>query len=118
MPHVVLEQTPPLRQVFEVLRPETLKDETRILKLGEGYLNAAGSCALIEALAIEAGRQQSFFIQLAQKPASLTVRLLPLTDPDKTAGVKTLLALVARQVRQAEPTVCYGKTNLQDFLLP
>jgi len=54
---------------------------------------------------------------LSQKKTSLTVRLLPLTDPEKTPGVKTILALVARQIRDSNPNVIYGKNNLQDFLM-
>jgi hypothetical protein len=60
---------------------------------------------------------QRFFVELSQKKASLTVRLLPLTDPAKTPGVKMLMAIVTRQIKDSNPNVSYGKTNLHDFLL-
>jgi hypothetical protein len=58
-----------------------------------------------------------FFVELSQKKKSLTVRLLPLTDPAKTPGVKMIMAMIAKQIKDFNPTVIYGKANLQDFLL-
>jgi len=48
---------------------------------------------------------------------SLTVRLLPMTDPEKTDGVKTIMAIVAKQIKDSDVNITYGKTNLQDFLI-
>lgn len=118
MPHVVLEQAQLSPQLFQALEPLTLKTDNGILKLGDRYINAAGNSALIEALAIENSTNQSFFIQLSQKKDSLTVRLLPLTDPEKSPGVKMLMARVAKQIKDSNSTITYGKTNLDDYLLP
>ena len=118
MPHVVLEQVQSTLQAFQAIEPLTLKTETGILKLGDKYINAAETIVLIEALAIESGKKQNFFIQLSQKKTSITVRLLPLTDPEKTPGVKILMAKVAKQIKDTHSTISYGKTNLQDYLLP
>lgn len=118
MPHVVLEQAQLTPQLFQTLEPLTLKTDSGILKLGDKYINAAGTIALIESLAIENSQNQSFFIQLSQKKNSITVRLLPLTDPEKSPGVKTLMARVAKQIKDSHAAISYGKTNLQDYLLP
>ncbi|MCW8860183.1 MAG: hypothetical protein OQK50_01085 [Deltaproteobacteria bacterium] len=118
MPHVVLEQAQSIPQAFQAIEPLALKTDTGILKLGDKYINAAENSVLIEALAIEQGKNQSFFIQLSQKPSSITVRLLPLTDPEKSPGVKLLMARVAKQIKDSNPAIIYGKTNLQDYLLP
>ena len=117
MPHVVLEQAQLTPELFQKIEPLTLKTDTGILKLGEKYINAAGTIVLIESLAIEGSINQSFFIQLSQKKTSITVRLLPLTDPEKSPGVKTLMARVAKQIKDSSATISYGKTNLQDYLL-
>jgi hypothetical protein len=117
MPHVVLENTPSTLHAFQAIEPLTLKIDTGILKLGDKYINAAETSVLIEALAIEQGENQNFFIQLSQKKTSLTVRLLPLTDPEKSPGVKILMATVAKQIKDSNPAISYGKTNLQDYLL-
>lgn len=118
MPHIVLEQAPSTLQAFQAIEPLTLKTDTGILKLGEKYINAAETSVLIEALAIEQDKRQSFFIQLSQKATSITVRLLPLTDPEKSPGVKILMARVAKQIKDSNPAISYGKTNLQDYVLP
>jgi len=117
MPHVVLEHAQSTLHAFQAIEPITLKIDTGILKLGDKYINAAETIVLIEALAIEQGKTQNFFIQLSQKQANLTVRLLPLTDPEKSPGVKILMATVAKQIKDSNPAISYGKTNLQDYLL-
>lgn len=118
MPHIVLEQALSILQAFQAIEPLTLKTETGILKLGDKYINAAETTVLIEALAIEKDKRQNFFIQLSQKSTSITVRLLPLTDPEKSPGVKTLMARVAKQIKDINPAISYGKTNLQDYVIP
>ncbi len=65
---------------------------------------------------VEQGRAQSFFVQLSQKDRQITVRLLPATDPEKTLGVKRVMALIAKQLREAAVGSRFGKTNLQEFL--
>jgi len=117
MPHVVLEQAKLTPELFQTLEPLTLKTDTGILKLGEKYINATGTIVLIEALAVENSKKQSFFIQLSQKNTSMTVRLLPQTDPEKTPGVKILMARAAKQIKDSSVAISYGKTNLQDYLL-
>lgn len=116
MPHIVLEQAKLTPELFQMIEPLTLKTDTGILKLGEKYMNAAGNIVLIDSLALENSKKQVFFIQLSQKNTSLTVRLLPITDPEKTHGVKVLMARVAKQIKDSSATISYGKTNLQDYL--
>jgi hypothetical protein len=71
---------------------------------------------LIEAIAIEDGPPQRFFIQASLKDNRTTVRIYPGTDPVKTAGVKKLLAIVAKLMRDQHPDIDYGATNLKEFL--
>lgn len=117
MPHVVLEQINSAKEAFDSITTFAERIDAGVLKVTDKFLNADQNTALVEALAIENGVNQSFFVQLSQKKTSLTVRLLPLTDPDKTQGVKTIMAMIARQIKDANPKVSYGKTNLQDFLM-
>ena len=117
MPHVVLENINSVREVLESIVPFTTKIDSGILKVTDTYINSGQNKVLVKSLAIENNKNQSFFVELSQKKASLTVRLLPLTDPAKTPGVKTIMAMIAKQIKDSNPDVCYGKTNLQDFLL-
>jgi len=117
MPHVVLENINSVAEVLESVVPFTTKIDGGILKVTDTYINSGQNKVLVESLAIEDNHNQNFFVELSQKKASLTVRLLPLTDPAKTPGVKMIMATVAKQIKDSHPEVCYGKTNLQDFLL-
>ena len=117
MPHVVLENINSAKVALDSVVLFTTRIEGGLLKVTDKYLNSGQNKALVESLAIENNNNQSFFVELSQKKASLTVRLLPCTDPAKTAGVKMIMAMVAKQIKEANPDVCYGKTNLQDFLL-
>lgn len=88
-----------------------------MLKVMYKFINSTEQTVLIEALAIENGKNQNFFVQLSQKKSSLTVRLLPLTDPEKTNGVKSIMALIAKQIKDSNANIVYGKNNLEDFLI-
>ncbi len=116
MPHVVIENAPDLAGVFRGLAPFAERADEQILRLADLYLNRAGRTALLECVVIDKGVAVSFFVLLAQREDQLTVRLYPLTDPEKTEGVKRLLALIAVRVRDLAPASRFGKTNLQDYL--
>lgn len=117
MPHIVLENINSTKNGFDAVESFAKKIDGGILKVLDKYINADEQSALIESLAIENGKNQTFFVQLSQKKSTLTVRLLPLTDPQKTDGVKTIMAMIAKQIKDTDDSVAYGKNNLQDFLL-
>ena len=109
MPHIVLENINSTKAAFDAVQPFANKIEGGILKVVDKYINASEQSALIESLAIENGTNQNFFVQLSQKKSSLTVRLFPLTDPEKTNGVKRIMATIAQQIKATESTIEYGK---------
>ncbi len=117
MPHIVLEKINSTKAAFDAVQLFTNKIDGGILKVVDKYINVSEQSALIESLAIENGVNQSFFVQLSQKKTSLTVRLLPLTDPEKTKGVKLIMASIAKQIKDIDSIVEYGKTNLVEFLI-
>lgn len=117
MPHIVLEKINTTEEAYEKVELFSQKIDGGILKVMDKYINYTKQTALIEALAIENGKNQNFFIQLSQKKSSITVRLLPLTDPEKTNGVKTIMAIIAKQIKDANTDITYGKNNLEDFLI-
>ena len=117
MPHVVLENINSVTEVLKSIVPFATRIDGGILKVTDRYINSGQNKVLVESLAIENNKNQSFFVELSRKKTSLTVRLLPLTDPAKTPGVKMIMATLAKQIKDSNPAVSYGKTNLQDFLL-
>jgi len=116
MPHVVIEEALDLGGACQALQLATVRSGDDILRVVDVFLNRSGRTALVDCVVVEGGRSQTFFVQLAQKGRQITVRLLPATDPEKTAGVRRLMALVARQVHEAAAGSRYGKTNLEEFL--
>ncbi|HQV11417.1 MAG TPA: hypothetical protein PKW52_08750 [Nitrospira sp.] len=116
MPHVVVEGAGDLQALYQKFVPILQRAEQEILKVQEFYLAKSGREALLDAVVIEQGVARSFFIQLKQHEATMTVRLLPATDPEKTPAVKKTMALVAKFIRTVWPESRYGKTNVQEFL--
>ena len=117
MPHIVLEKTKNIKDCYDAIEPMMHQLEKGILKITEKYINEKKNSALIESITVEEGKTQSFFIQLSSKGDAVTVRLLPLTDPKKTKGVKILMGLIAKTIKDSNNEISYGKTNLQDFLI-
>lgn len=118
MPHVVVEGAGDFQALYDNFSPILQRAEQEILKVREFYLARSGREALLDAVVIEQGVARSFFIQLKQHETTITLRLLPATDPEKTPAVKRAMALVAKFIRAVCPASRYGKTNLQEFLEP
>ena len=118
MPHIVVEGPASVDRFFQQFQPILDRSDARILKARDVFINPGRRSALVESTVIEEGRTRGFFVHLSQGEGAVTVRLLPATDPEKTDGVKRLLALIARQVLLQDPACKYGKTNLQPFLIP
>jgi hypothetical protein len=116
MPHIVLEGPVNCERFFESFRPTQERREGEILKTQDIYISQDRNLVLLEAIAVEDGPPQRFFIQVSVKDNRSTVRIYPGTDPVKTAGVKKLLAIVANQLRAQHPDITYGATNLKEFL--
>ncbi len=116
MPHVVIEEALDLGTACQGIELATVRNGSEFLKLGDVYLNRSSHSALVDCVVVEEGRTQHFFVQLSQKDRQITVRLLPATDPEKTDGVKRVMALIAEQLHQSTAGSRFGKTNLQEFL--
>jgi hypothetical protein len=116
MPHVVIEEALDLGLACQGLKLAAVRDGNEILKVVDVYLNRSRRTALVDCVVVEEGRSQPFFVQLSQKDRQITVRLLPATDPEKTVGVKRVMAIIARQLLEATAGSRVGKTNLQEFL--
>lgn len=116
MPHIVLEKAQSVEKCYNEIEQFVHKMPNGILKITDKYINLNKTSALLESVVVENGKNQNFFIQLSSKGDAVTIRLLPLTDPEKTNGVKTLMGLVAKELKNSNPNISYGKTNLQDFI--
>lgn len=116
MPHVVLEGGITIDEAERRFEPFVHRDGALVVKAERFYRERQARAALIEMVVVEAGHTQKFFIQLSPREGGLTVRLEPLTDPEKTAGVRRAIALLAHRIVEVSGCV-YGRTNIQEYLV-
>lgn len=116
MPHIILDGTIDLERFYASFQPTHERSAGEILKTQDIYISQDRKVLLVEAIAVEEGPPQRFFVQVSVKDMRTTIRIYQGTDPIKTAGVKKLLAIVAKQMRDQHPDIAYGATNLKEFL--
>ena len=116
MPHVVLNGDVNIDDIFNKLKPVFIRNEQGILKTGTYYISYDKSVILIEALAIETGVKKSFLAMINRRDDGIVVRIFPGSEVEKTAGVKKILAEIAKQIKAAFPTLSIGETNLSEYL--
>jgi hypothetical protein len=116
VPHVVLEGRISIEDCQRHFQPAIVREGDLLVKFDRFYLERGGRSALVETLVVDRGHTQKFFVHLSPKGEGITVRLEPLTDPEKSDGVKRALALAAHAIREAAGG-SYGKTNIGEFLV-
>ncbi|MCI0651762.1 MAG: hypothetical protein L0Z55_07750 [Planctomycetes bacterium] len=112
MPHVIIRNPPSLAEYQRAFRPlkERAADGT-VLEARAAYLRQDGRVLLVEALCLELGPAQAFFIALEEKKAQVTVRCFPTPSPARTPGVKRLVRLVAEDLLRLGGEI--EKTNIE-----
>lgn len=114
MPHVVLEGSINLEELFNNFNRFFLREGDKIVRLDEILVNSMRSRLLVKATAVEAGVSRSYYISMLLKGSSITVRLDELTDPEKTDSVKISLAVVASMLMKHGMKVV--RTNIGEYL--
>jgi hypothetical protein len=115
VPHVILQGAVTLDDLIGRHAPFVVREGERLVKADRLYVDTEARAALLETLVVDRGHTQKFFIQIQAREGGLTVRLEPLTDPEKSDGVKRALAIVALRIRDA--TGCrVGSTNIAAHL--
>lgn len=117
MPHIEIIGALPLEELIGQFEPLNARDGDVVVKATAIFFNTRDRRALIQALVAEPRVHRKFYLLLVEKKDSLMVRLDPLTDPEKTRGVKLLVALVAYWIRRVSPTSSYATTNLNEYLM-
>ncbi|MDX1660244.1 MAG: tRNA (guanosine(46)-N7)-methyltransferase TrmB [Gemmatimonadota bacterium] len=118
MPHVVLETSSPLREVFERLEPFAVREEGVVWKLRDAYLDRRAVHALAECIVVQRGVPRRFFVHLSQREedAAIVVRPHPVPRLDPVPSVKRMIALVAEAAADGHPDVTVGHSTIDDFL--
>ncbi len=112
MPHAIIVNGCDPDVYIEAFRPyKTQLEDGSILETRAVFLRKDGGVALVDALAIELGPAQHFFIAVERKRKQLTVRLSRHPSPARTPGVQALIAHVTREVLALGGEI--EKTNLE-----
>jgi len=116
MPHAVIQGgSLDLARIQRELEPFQERDGDLLLKVSDSFLSRRGTPLLLESLVVESTRRK-FLIEIDSREGSLTVHLYTLTDPEKTDGVRRLVAEVARRVCALDPAARIARTNLGPYL--
>ena len=113
MPHVVLDRSMNLHDFSILFKP--IFQKSPLIKIHKMYTDIDGSNALFSTVVIDNSHHE-FFIQVMTSNDRTTIRLLPVTDPEKTDAVKQSLANLALEIQQFYPDMKIIKSNLWDYL--
>lgn len=113
MPHVVLAGTVDLREWAEAFEPIVLRRNGVVLRAERVYLESSHRSALVDGLTVESGRKQSFYVKVAlHDRGSCTVRIDPITHPDRSPGVRELVGSVAASLLDRSPDARVARSNV------
>ncbi|MDQ3836576.1 MAG: hypothetical protein M3270_06545 [Thermoproteota archaeon] len=120
MPHIVLSGgSISLSKIFAHMQKILFKDQKSniIVRIENCFINQPGDIILVKAVAVDQ-KPQSFYVMVMNKEDKITIRLDPMTDPEKTDGVKIALALIAKRVQEIEKlqNLYVTKTNIQEYI--
>lgn len=119
MPHIVLSGSILLGNTFKQMNKILFKDQKSnvIVRIENFFINQRCDIMLSKAIAIDQ-KTQSFYIVVMNRENKITIRLDPITDPEKTDGIKIALALMAKKIQDIEKIadLYVSKTNIQDFI--
>lgn len=116
MPHVVLKGKATIEAIFNKLEPLFIRNNTKILKTSEMYMERGKSSILIESLAIEGKAKTSFLAMISGRQDGVVIRLYPRIEVEKTDGVKKILAEIANNIKAKFPELRIEETNLDEYL--
>lgn len=112
MPHMQIVGPCRIRDLSASLSRIVESYPPQVLKIQKAYLDPEATALVLEAIVVEGYLRQSFFLLVRQEEDGVLVRCHPFCAPQKTDGVKRLIALVARRCLELCPGSRVGHTNL------
>ena len=113
MPHVVLGGPVDLRVYTRAFEPILIRRGADVLRADGLLLARDARTLLIEALVVEAGRKQPFYVKISTHDrGGASVRIDPMTRPERTQGVRELVATLGADLLQRCPGASLEVTNL------
>lgn len=114
MPHVVFDKKIDLFDFSKSFVPIFQKTPI-LIKISSIFVEQNGLSALFPTVVIDESHQE-FLIEISTTKEKTTVRLYPGTDPEKTDGVKSSLALLSNNLQKIFPQVKIIRSNIFEFL--
>ena len=113
MPHVVIEGPVDLVAYAREFEPLIVRLHADVLRADEIFVERGGRTALVRALVIESGRKLPFYVKIsAHERGSATVRIDPRTHPERSDGVREIVARIGADLLRKTPDARLGATNL------
>ena len=113
MPHLVLDADVDLESYVRDFSPVLIRHGKDVLRADTVYLEREHRAVLIEALVVEAGRKMPFYVVISRHgDGSATLRIDPLTHPERSSGVRELVTHLAEGLLQSTPGAKVQATNL------
>jgi hypothetical protein len=116
MPHVQVVGPCRIRDLSAPLSRIVESYSSGVLKVQGACLDTEATHLILEAIVVEGYLRHSFFLLVRQETDGVLVRCHPFCAPQKTDGVKRLIALVARRCLALCPGSRVGNTNLTPYL--
>jgi hypothetical protein len=116
MPHVVLNGSVQVKDIFTRIKPLFIKMENSIIKSTEFFISRNEKSMIIKTLSIEKEKKISYLILINNRDDGVVIRLYPDFEIPKTTGVKKSLAEIAKLILKEESGLTVGKTNLTEYL--
>lgn len=116
MPHIVIEGPLSLEDIWMAYHHLDITESGTRFKTEGCFMSHDKTELLVAALVVEQGYPKKFYVRLHEHENSLTIKLDPLTDPEKTDGVRRLLAIFGERILTAEPEAHIVRTNIKPFL--
>ena len=113
MPHIVLNKSLNLFDFSILFKP--IFQKLPLIKIQDMYIDTRGTNALLNTI-VNDDSHHEFFIQIMTNKDKTTIRLYPLTDPEKTDAVKQSLANLCLQIQKHYPDMKVIKSNLWDYI--
>lgn len=85
-----------------------------LIKISAIFVQNNGFSALLPTMVID-NIHREFLIEISTTKLKTTIRLYPVTDPDKTDGVKLSFALLAKYLLVVYPDLKITKSNIFDY---
>jgi hypothetical protein len=116
MPHLTLTGPVSVHDIWLAFEPSEWHEGGTHFKAQECFLSSDKSTALIRSLVVERQFPKAFFVRITEREGELTIGLEALATPERTDGVKRLLALFAELIILNEPLERISGGNIREFL--